>query len=188
MKWIGKRISYNDENTKSTFIITPDTPTFIKALMGAWFFMWFSIGVTVIWAYFVLILSKEEKMILIVFIVFWAYYFVRVGRAFLWILFGSEFIKVDKISLTIKPSIKHYGKAKEYYLENIKKIRLTVPKERSLQASWEDSPWVRGGERIEFDYQGKIIRFGRKLSAQDSKLFFQILTKRIEEQLKKKKS
>lgn len=89
--------------------------------------------------------------------------------------------------MTIKPSIKHYGKAKEYYLENIKKIRLTIPKERSLQASWENSPWVRGGERIEFDYQGKLIRFGRKLDPQDAKLLFQVITKRIEDQLKRKK-
>lgn len=187
MKWIGKRISYNDENSKTTFIVTPETPTFIKMLMGAWFFMWFSIGITVIWAYFALKLTKQEQLMLVVFIVFWAYYFIRVGRAFLWIMYGSEFMKIDKISMTIKPSIKHYGKAKEYYLENIKKVRLSVPKERSLQASWEESPWVRGGERIEFDYQGKIVRFGRKLNPQDAKLLFQIITKRIEDHLKKKK-
>ena len=79
------------------------------------------------------------------------------------------------------------GKAKEYYLENIKKVRVSVPKANSFQAAWENSPWIRGGERIEFDYLGKTIRFGRKLNQQDSKLLFQLLTKRLEDQLKKKK-
>lgn len=187
MKWIGKRISYNDEATKTTFIITPQEPGFIKALMGAWFFMWLAIGVTIIWSFFVMKFTEQEQIILAIFMVFWLYYFIRVGRSFLWMLYGSEFLKIDKISVTIKPSIKHYGKAKLFYLENIKKIRVTVPKEKSFQSAWESSPWVRGGERIEFEYLGKTVRFGRKLNEQEAKLLFQAITKRIEDQLKKKK-
>ena len=186
MKWIGNRISYLDEQGKTTFIITPEQVGMIKALMGAWVFMWFAIGVTIGWSYFTFTFSEQEKIILGIFMVFWLYYFIRVGRTFLWILYGREYIKVDKISLTIKTSIRTYGRAKEYYLENIKKVRVSVPKENSFQAAWENSPWIRGGERIEFDYLGKTIRFGRKLNQQDSKLLFQILTKRIEDQLKKK--
>ncbi|WP_294674811.1 hypothetical protein [uncultured Fluviicola sp.] len=164
--------------------------------------MWLAIGATIIWAW----LSgniygfdevsrksldvKERQQLLIItiiFLSFWAYYFIRVGRTFLWIMYGREYIKVDKISMTIKTSIGTYGKAKEYYLENIKKVRVSVPKANSFQAAWENSPWIRGGERIEFDYLGKTIRFGRKLNPQDSKLLFQLLTKRLEDQLKKKK-
>lgn len=186
MKWIGNRISYLDDQNKTTFVITPEQIAVVKALMGAWCFMWFAIGVTISWSYFVFSFTQQEKLILGVFMVFWLYYFVRVGRTFLWILYGREYIKVDKISLTIKTSIRTYGKAKEYYLENIKKVRVSVPKENSFQAAWENSPWIRGGERIEFEYLGKTIRFGRKLNQQDSKLLFQILTKRIEDHLKKK--
>lgn len=202
MKWIGNRISYLDDQHKTTVIITPEQVGFIKALMGAWCFMWLVIGATIIWAW----LSgniygfdeasrksldvKERQQLLIItiiFLSFWAYYFIRVGRTFLWIMYGREYIKVDKISMTIKTSIGTYGKAKEYYLENIKKVRVSVPKANSFQAAWENSPWIRGGERIEFDYLGKTIRFGRKLNQQDSKLLFQFLTKRLEDQLKKKK-
>jgi hypothetical protein len=186
MKWIGNRISYLDDQNKTTFIITPEQVGVVKALMGAWFFMWFAIGVTITWSFFAFVFSQQEKLILGVFMVFWLYYFVRVGRTFLWILYGREYIKVDKISLTIKTSIRSYGKAKEYYLENIKKVRVSVPKENSFQAAWENSPWIRGGERIEFEYLGKTIRFGRKLNPKDSKLLFQLITKRIEDHLKKK--
>ncbi len=187
MKWIGKRISYNDDNTKTTFIVTPNEPTFVKALMGAWFFMWLGIGITIITAFATLKFTEQEQIITVIFLSFWLYYFVRVGRSFLWILYGKEYLKVDKIALTLKTSIKNYGKARIYYLENIKKINVSVPKDRSFQTAWENSPWIRGGERIEFEYLGKTIRFGRKLNEQDSKLFFQVLTKRIEDQLKKKK-
>lgn len=186
MKWIGNRISYLDDQGKTTFIITPEQIGVVKALMGAWCFMWFAIGATIVWSLFTFNFTQQEKLILGVFMVFWLYYFVRVGRTFLWLLYGREYIKVDKISLTIKTSIRTYGKAKEYYLENIKKVRVSIPKENSFQTAWENSPWIRGGERIEFEYLGKTIRFGRKLNPQDAKLLFQVLTKRIEDQLKKK--
>ena len=67
-------------------------------------------------------------------------------------------------------------------------MALYQPKEKSFQSVWEASPWVRGGERIDFEYQGKIIRFGRKLDEKDAKLLFQLITKKIEERLKSKKN
>ena len=58
------------------------------------------------------------------------------------------------------------------------------PKENSFQAVWENSPWIQNGERIEFDYIGKTIRFGKKLNEKDTKLLFNLVIKRIEEYLK----
>lgn len=187
MKWIGNRISYLDQENKTTFVVKPENTGIAKALIGAWFFMWFAIGIAIIAAWNTFPLKKEENLILIVFMVFWTYYFVRVGRSFFWLMYGQEMYKVDKISLTLKNSIKGYGKAKEYYIENIEKIRVHVPKPNSFQTAWENSPWIRGGERLEFDYSGKTIRFGRKLTEKESKLLFQVLTKRVEEHLRKKK-
>jgi hypothetical protein len=51
----------------------------------------------------------------------------------------------------------------------------------------EQSPWVKGGERIDFQYFGKTIRFGRKLNQKDTELLFKLITKRIEERLRKSK-
>jgi len=187
MKWIGNRISYLDQENKTTFVVQPDNPGIAKGLIGAWFFMWFVIGIAIVVSWNTFELKKEEHLILIVFMVFWTYYFVRVGRSFFWLMYGQEMYKVDKISLTLKNSIKGYGKAKEYYIENIEKIRVHVPKPNSFQTAWENSPWIRGGERLEFDYRGKTIRFGRKLTEKESKLLFQVLTKRVEDHLRKKK-
>jgi hypothetical protein len=187
MKWIGTRISYLDQDNKTTFIIQPENPGIAKALIGAWFFMWVVIGGTIIWAWNTFQLSRNEHLILIIFMVFWFYYFQRVGRSFAWLMAGKEMLKIDKISMTVKNSIWGYGKAKEYFLENITKIRVSVPKANSFQSAWENSPWIRGGERLEFDYLGKTIRLGRKLSEQESKLLFQVITKRIEEHLRNKK-
>ncbi len=187
MKWIGKRISYVDEKEKTTLVITPEQVGVYKALMGAWFFMWASIGITIVWAILTFTFTQQEQIILFVIMGFWLYYFIRVGRTFFWLLLGSEFLKVDSILLTIKTAIGKYGKANEFFIENIQQIRVYVPERNSFQAAWENSPWTRGGERIEFDYMGKTVRFGRKLDEKESKLLFQLITDRIETQLKKKK-
>lgn len=188
MKWIGERISFVDDKQKTTFVIYPESKGIVKSLMGAWFAMWIAIGSIIIWSYFVFELKEQLKLILIIFLVFWLYYAVKVGRSFFWILWGKELIKVNEAALVYKRSIKNYGKATNYYLENIKKIRMYQPKETSLQAVWENSPWVRGGERIEFDYMGKTIRLGRKLNDRDCKLFFNLLTKKVDERLRKVKN
>jgi hypothetical protein len=186
MKWIGNRISFVDTKEKTTIVIHPEKKAFITGLMGAWIFMWYSIGITVIWSFFVMKLSQQEKLIVVIFMSFWLYYAVRVTRSFLWLLKGTENLKIDEVALTIKNATGKVGKAKPYYIENIKKIRLDMPKERSFQTAWESSPWVRGGERIEFDYMGKVIRLGRKLSEKDATLLFNLIIKKVEEQLKQK--
>lgn len=186
MKWIGERTSFVDSGNKTTIIISPENIAWIKAAMGAWFCMWLSIGGIMFWS-LTLKLTEQELIIVVVFLTFWAYYAWRVGRQFFWLLWGKENLKIDETALTIKNSLGKYGKATPYYIENIKKIKIQELKENSFQAIWEASPWVRGGERIEFEYMGNVIRFGRKLNEKDVKILFNLVTKRLEEQLRKKK-
>ena len=161
MKWIGERISFVDDKNKLTVVIHPESSGWVKSVMGAWFAMWIAIGATIVWSYFTFELTEQEQIIIYVFMAFWAYYAVRVGRSLLWLLWGKELIKIDEAAFTYKKSIKTYGAAKRYLLENISKMRKHEMKEGSFQAIWESSPWVKGGERLEFDYLGKVIRFGR---------------------------
>lgn len=187
MKWIGKRISFVDDKDKTTVVIYPEDVTWVKGAMGAWVAMWLTAGATVIWSFFNFEFTDQETIILIVFLVFWAYYAIRVSRSFFWLMWGKELVKIDEVSLSYKRSVKKYGKAHVYYLENIAKMRLHKPKERSLQSAWERSPWIKGGERLEFDHMGKTIRLGRKLNEKDAEQLFKFLAKKIEQRVRKLK-
>jgi hypothetical protein len=187
MKWIGERVSFVDDKQLTTIVIYPENIAWIKALMGAWFFMWLTIGVTIVWSYFNLKFTEQENIILVVFFGFWFYYFYKVGRSYFWMMWGKELIKINETSFTYKKSIRGYGKAVPYYFENIQKITTDLPEMKSIQAVWESSPWVIGGERLAFEYQGKVIRFGRKLLEKDAKLLFNLVTKRVEERMRKLK-
>ena len=187
MKWIGERISFVEDKEKATFVIYPTKQPVVNGLMGAWFAMWIVIGITTLWSFSVFQYNDQENIILFVFMIFWFYYAVKVARSFFWLLWGKELIKVNEAALFYKKSIKNYGKSTPYYLENIKKIQTYQPKPNSFQAVWEASPWVRGGERIEFEYLGKTVRFARKLNERDTKLFFNLITKKIDERVRKLK-
>jgi hypothetical protein len=187
VKWIGEHISLVEDKSKTTIVIHPHAAGWIKSLMGAWVAMWMAIGATVVWSFFALTLSDKEKIILAVFLTFWIYYAVRVTRTLFWLLWGKELIKMDEIGFHYKRSIRGYGASRPYYYENISKIQLQQPEERSIQAIWEASPWIRGSERIGFEYRGQAVKFGIKLNEKDSKLLFRFVSGKIEEKIRKSK-
>lgn len=186
MKWIGERISIVESPKKTSIIIYPENKFWEKGLMSAWFSMWLVIGATMMWS-LKLKLTEQEKIIVVVFLVFWAFYAVKVGRSLFWLLWGKEMIRITPDGFTYKKSIKGYGKSNNYFLENIKTFTMNFPKDNSFQAVWENSPWVQNVERIHFEYISKNIKFGRKLIEKDTELLFKLVTKRIEEYLKVKK-
>ena len=185
MTEISERISFIDHATKTTIVILPKKQPWVIALMGAWLGMWITIGAVTWWAMLAVKLTQQERIILWVFLAFWVYYAIRVGRSFLWLVWGQELIKIDEIGMHIKKSIRSYGKSTPYYFENIKDLSYDIPEERSFQSVLESSPWVNGGDRFFFDYYGKMIKFGKKLTKKEAHLLSQVLEKRMRKYSKK---
>lgn len=185
MKWIGDRVSFVDQQKKLTIVINPEDKFWQKGLMSAWFAMWLTLGSVMIWAINTLKLNQQEKLIVIIFFCFWVYYAFKVGKALLWLLWGKELIKIEPEGFTYKKSIKGFGKSNVYFLENIEKMEVIFPKDNSFQAVWENSPWIQNAERIHFLSVSKNIRFAKKLNQRDTNLLFKLITKKIEDCLKK---
>ena len=185
MKWIGERISVVDGKETTTLVIYPEKSTWKSVLLYSWFSMWTVIGVLValeLWQDY----TREQKMILLIFLVFWLYFFVRIGRAVLWQAKGKELMKLNDQAFILKKSIFGYGKAHEFFYENIKKIRVYEPKPNSFEDYFQNVYFFVGGERLLFDYVGKEVKFARKLNDKDTKLLFQYLTKKIESHIRRK--
>ena len=153
--------------------------------MGSWLFMWYVIGFTTLFYSLNYQLNQQEIIIVIVFMVFWAYYAMRVSKAFLWLIYGKEYIKIDEVGLHLKKSIMSFGRSNIFLFGNMIDLQFDVPTKGSWQMAWESAPWINGGERITFEYFGKIIRFGRKLNEKDTKLLFNLVIKRIQERKKR---
>lgn len=186
MKWIGTRISFVDKKDSISFVIYPPKIGYKRTIIVVWFVLWLLIGGYVTSRFF-LDYTREEKLVLFVFMAFWFYFSFKVLKTILYLYFGKELIKLDKENLLVKQSTWNYGKTNRYFIENITKFNLDIPKESSIKKVYEDSPWIMGSNRIQFDYYHKKYSFGRKLSEKDAEMVFKIMTKRIERFLRSKK-
>lgn len=185
MKWIGERISFVDQKDKITCIIyPPNLGAKLYVLMG-WVVLWLAIGGYVISQLF-LDYSDKERLVLIIFLAFWLYFAVRVIRTVLYQQRGREFLKLDQQALHIKKSTGKYGKSVQYFIDNISGFERVELKDDSLGGVFESSFWVRGSNRIQFEYFGKTVSFGRKLNEKDAALLHKLLLKRMEQNLRKK--
>ena len=185
MKWIGERISFVDKKDALTIVIYPPNIGAKKIALIAWTILWYIVGGIVLSQMFY-DYSEQEKIYMIIFLSFWLYYAVRVTRTLVYLLYSREFIKLDETALRIKKATGKYGKAKQYFLENISKFETYELKENSFQAIYENSVWVRGTDKIQFQYMGKTISFGRKLNPKDTDVLYKLLIKRIEQYLRRK--
>lgn len=185
MKWISERISFVDHKDSATFVIYPPKIGFKRTLILIWVILWYSVGGIVISQLF-FEYSEKEKIILLIFLSFWIYFAVRVTKTLAYLLWGREYIKLDQTAFRIKKSTGKFGSAKQYFIENIAKFNVYEVKENSFQAAFENSPWVKGFDKLQFEYLGKNISFGRKLNDKEAQQVFRLLTKRIEQYLRKK--
>jgi hypothetical protein len=168
MKWLSERISVKKHANFTTIVISPTKNFWTTLLLGSWLSMWFVIGVLVISSFYMFDLKNQEKIILWIFLSFWVFYFLRIGRTFLWIHYGQELIKLGEFSVDYKRSIFKYGKAHIIFHENISGFSSHFPKENSFEAVWESSPWISGGERIFLETKLKTYKIGRKLTVQET--------------------
>jgi hypothetical protein len=185
MKWIGERISFVDRKESVSFVIYPPNVGNKKYIILVWTILWVLIGGYVSTQFFY-DYSQKEKIALIIFMSFWLYFAVRVIKTLVNLFFGREYIKIDETVLRIKSATGKYGKTRQFFIENITKFEVPLGKESAFQKSFENSPWVKGTNKIQFEYIGKTYSFGRKLSEKDAKLLFNVVTKRITQYLKKK--
>lgn len=183
MKWIGKRTSVVDEKDSLSFVIYPEAIGWKKHLLGLWSLLWLAIGIYVTRELF-RGYGENERIVLFIFMAFWVYFAVRVGKTTLYQYFGKELIKIKQDEMLLKKSVGAYGKSHRLFLENISKMREVELKENSFQNVFENSPWVAGTPRIEFEYMGKTFSFGRKLNANDTRLIYNYITKRITKNIK----
>jgi hypothetical protein len=184
MKWIGNRISWKDQSNKTTVVITPKKEGWQVALFFAWMMMFTGVGVIVIYQLFGDV-TRDEVLMYVVFLSFWMYFEVKLGKAFLWLAKGREYIKLNDESISVKKSIFNYGKASVLYYENISKFQLKERDKATYKTVFENSFWVVGGERFELIEKNKTVAFGRKLEDQDAKLLFRIIEKRLNQNRKK---
>lgn len=170
MKTIGDRVSIENHPKYTTIVISTKIEKWQETLLFIWSIAWTFCGIVFIYYLLLGDFVRNEKLILFIITIFWAYFEYRIVKTFLWRKFGIEFIKIDSDKFVIKKSILSYGKANEYITKQIdnKQIECLKQNPKSFSKVMNDSFWIIGEGAVRFLEKGKYIYFGHQLEAEDS--------------------
>jgi hypothetical protein len=174
MEFISDRVSIERAGEALSVVIAPRLPRAQEALLLAWSLAWTACGI-----YFLYELTRPQTVelhrALLVMLAFWTYFEIRIGRVLLWRMKGFEVWRIRDGRFTIKDSLFRYGKANEYFIENIQRFGLLTIDETSWKWQMVDSFWTRGGERLGFEHLGKKVAFGKGLTKQEAARLAQLV-------------
>jgi hypothetical protein len=168
MKVIGDRISILKKDNLLSIVILPTTNKTKLNLMFLWLLAWSVSGIIVLANYF-RINDPDQKLFILVFLSFWAYFEFNIVRAFIWKKFGKEKLWIQEGILHYQREINKKGKIKEFNLDLISPLSMVELKPTRFADTINQSFWVKGGERIEFASQSAIIRLGLQISDKEAK-------------------
>lgn len=171
MKTIGDRVSLEQHKDYATLVISTKIERWQESLLLTWIIAWTFCGIAFIYYLFSGALEgQNEKLVLFVITVFWAYFEYRIVKTFLWRKYGIEFLKIDNDRFTIKKSILSYGKAIEYSTQQIdpSKVESLKQNPKSFAKVMNDSFWIIGEGAVRFSDKDKFVYFGHQLEANES--------------------
>ncbi len=171
MKVLGDRISILKKEGLLSIVILANADKKKLGLLFLWLFAWTVCGLIVFFNYFT-IREQQAKLFIIVYLSFWLYFEYKILRAFIWRKYGKEKLWVQGGKLHYQKETNGKGKTAQYdtyLISDLKVIELT-------NTSWTDSInqsfWVKGGERLSFQHQGKTILFGMQISDKEAQHLF----------------
>ena len=145
MKYLSERVSIDRQEGRTSVVISARLPRKQEALLIAWAIAWFFCGAYILYAHTQLASGDPVRQYLLVFLAFWSYFAVVVGKAVLWRLKGFELWRVKDGTLTIKDSLFGMGKARPYFVDNIQRLGLLNIDPRSWKWQLNQSGWMIGG-------------------------------------------
>jgi hypothetical protein len=178
MEYIGKRISIKRSDKETSIVIVSQSDKTKNILLFAWFFIWTVSGIVVFTQYF-LTPDPNTKVMLIVWLGFWAYFEFRIFKAFMWRKYGVEKVKLKENKFFYKRDVAGKGKIKVYEFDFIKDIRIVELKENSFADNMNNSYWMVGGEKLAFDYYGKEIKFAMQIEESEAKALMKVIKAEI---------
>lgn len=198
-KWIGDRISVEDDKNVTTIVIRPLRVWWKEILLSLWVAGFTFVGLVMIYQLINGFASlnypeapSEEQIdnqiiYAIVFLGFWAYFEYKTVKSLLWYRFGKELVKIDPDGFTLKKSILSYGKANRYFFENMKEFHQRKEEPTNFGNFFENAFWSLGTDSLEFTHQGKTKSFGRRIDQKSGRLLLRLIDDRVKKQLKRRK-
>jgi hypothetical protein len=169
IKYLNDRISHSENEDRLVIVISGKINKVQVTMLTIWIGLWTFCGAAVI-TQILGDYSSEIKLTLLIYLAFWGYFEYKIGYALFWRLWGSELIKIDSNSISIKKDIKGYGKVNTYLFENIDDLQEVDQSDNTFIQTLNRSFWSISEKALEFKYFNKRTLFGIQLSEKETKM------------------
>ncbi|MBK8340515.1 MAG: hypothetical protein IPK99_11220 [Flavobacteriales bacterium] len=163
MEFLSERVSMQRNGAHTSIVISPRLSAGKRTLLVTWTTAWTLCGAYILFELFGMP-SGDQRSFTLAFMAFWTYFEIRLLRVVAWRLKGFELVRVKDGVITIKNSIVGYGRAHDFFIENIQGLGPLEIDPTSWKWQLNDSFWVIGGDRLGFEHLGKQVDFGKDLS------------------------
>jgi membrane protein YdbS with pleckstrin-like domain len=174
MRIISERISIDESAKKISVVILGKMERWKESFLLFWLLAWTFSGTVFIY-YYLFPSPYQYSLIMLIFLLFWLYFELKIGKVFLWRRSGFEYIVIENGSLSIKNNLYGYGKVQDYDVQDIQMIEKINVSKKNFFTFMDQSFWVIGGEQVFFKYNGKHIIFGMQISEKEQNSLIQIL-------------
>jgi hypothetical protein len=132
--------------------------------------LWLVGGVLMIWNFSSIEMDKT-KIIVLIWLAFWIYFFYVLFRLYRWKQHGHEIIKIANGVLKYKKDVKGRGWVMDYELSKIKRMRSSETQSPEWVRNLGGDFWNTDCDSIRFDYEDREISLGFQLgTAERAKL------------------
>jgi hypothetical protein len=171
---ISERASFVENENELSIVISSAINRTKAKNIGIIFFLWL-IGGIVIGVNYFRIEDHNTKIFILVWLAFWAYFSYVIGKAFFWQWSGKELIKIRSGKLIYKKDVNGRGWVMDYDLEKISKMRKYGEKTPGWLQKFGGDYWSVDCDSLAFDYEGKEVAIGYKLSEKESDRILKLL-------------
>jgi hypothetical protein len=167
IKAIGKRCSILVKDNVFSLVIMPTEQKKKVLLLLIWLLAW-TIGGVIIIANYNTLSQQSSKLFVIIWLGFWAYFEYKIVTVYVWKQFGKEKFWIKNGTIYYQQYIKGTEKIDTYVLELASDFHFIPLDNRNYKDVFAQSFWVKGGERIEFTCQNKVVKIGMQLNDEDT--------------------
>ncbi len=172
----SKRIKISQLGNETLIEILPIKDVLKTRLLFAWLLVWTLCGI-IVFSQFFSNSSKEEKLMMAVWMAFWGYFEYKISLAYTWRKSGGEKILLAAESLTYEQYNGQKTSKKEFVIENISELQCYEFGKNNFSDSLQSSYWVKGNETVFFSYFGAKVGLGLQLTSTEAKQLYQTLHK-----------
>lgn len=179
VEYLSDRISVVQKPEKLSVIIKAYSEESKNRWLSIWLMLWTLTGVAFIVSFFVLTLSKNDKILYAVTIAFWFYFEYVILKAWRWRKYGFEQINIRDGKWLMKRDVKGRGIVYTYPTKSIRRIEIEEDRTPSWMKVFGGDYWDISGETLTMSVAGEYVRFGNQLGQKEAKRLKAILEKYI---------